>query len=761
MAIGKLNLGRAPGANGLRPELFKAGGSALVHQLERDYGAVWPVCDGTDSSAPLRTQVFQTWQDAEVVTLHKKGSRSDPNNYRGVFLLDVAGKILATVVEKRIRQATSRWLSDSQNGFREKRSTSHSIHTLRRLQEAVRHADVKTYAVFVDFEKAFDSPPRAALLECLEWIGVPGDLLAVVRAIHEDPKGRVSGSKVWFDILRGIRQGCVLGPTLFIVLLEFAKRMSGIKDLGVKLRCAQRGKREALTIPDDLVGVRFTLDGGEYADDMFIVDTSAARINEALTKLQEVCGSIGLNISAAKTEWLYLHNPSQEELAECSNMRALPERKCCDQVHLNGRPLKHVSCFRYLGSIVSEDGDMAADTRSRVQQSEILLNKYKAVWESELSLHRKIRLLKSHVFPALLYAAEAGNHTQADLKMMEVFLNKCRRRILRIGRRDVEGLVIDNAELQRRCVLPTPLDLLSRRRLNFAAKTIMKPSSITARRMFWAEVDLSKTSGKKVGGRARSSYLNVIAQDFKYLTSGNSESPSGHPRDLDCLMALMSDSPTAVAKALKAMHPDTTKGSSIRLVNSRPKIHACEVASCHASFAERKELNRHVRRCHNQSEDGKVGEAGGPPGAGGGPPFHCSFCSRSFRTLGWLNRHIETNHGVAAPSKPNTPPTAVVGTTKVARRGRSTNTTVDISLPPPAAARPKEGAPTLVQIPVSSPGDGGVRSCKGSRQSRRLRERRGDSSGNPDSEQGVLQCFHSRNSGVFTLAAIEERTLTI
>jgi hypothetical protein len=44
------------------------------------------------------------------------------------------------------------------------------------------------------------------------------------------------------------------------------------------------------------------LDGGEYADDMFMVDTSAARINEALTKLQEVCGSIGLNISAAKTE---------------------------------------------------------------------------------------------------------------------------------------------------------------------------------------------------------------------------------------------------------------------------------------------------------------------------------------------------------------------------------------------------------------------------------------------------------------------------
>jgi hypothetical protein len=60
----------------------------------------------------------------------------------------------------------------------------------------VRAADTKTNAVFIDFEKAFNSPARGALYEYLKWIGCPPDLLAMVRAIHEDPKGKVSVASV-------------------------------------------------------------------------------------------------------------------------------------------------------------------------------------------------------------------------------------------------------------------------------------------------------------------------------------------------------------------------------------------------------------------------------------------------------------------------------------------------------------------------------------------------------------------------------------
>lgn len=419
---------------------------------------------------------------------------------------------------------------------------------------------------------------------------------------------------------------------------------------------------------------------------MFLCDTSPVRLSEALDRLQTVCGNIGLNISAKKTEWLYLHNPNSDELDFCRTRRnpLAGNENCCEQVRLAGKPLKHVSCFKYLGSSVSENGGMVEDTRSRVQQAEVLLEKYHAIWSSELTQRAKVRHLKSHVFPALLYATECGNHTQDDLKMIDIFLNKCRRRILSVGRRHADGLVIDNAELERQCPLPTPLDLLSRRRLAFAAKTITKPSSITARRMFFAEVYQPGT--KKVGGRARSSYLNVLSQDLKYLNSGDSESPF---KDLSHLMAKMSDiGPPGITKALKAMKPDVTRGSSVRLVNQRLKTVSCNVAGCQAAFAEKKELNRHIRRCHSNEDKG-----GSAPVGVGEFPFNCNSCSRSFRTVGWLNRHITANHGLAAPYVPSVPP--------LVPRTRVGSPISNVSRPSQGSAMAIEGGnpPTLFNPP--------------------------------------------------------------
>jgi hypothetical protein len=109
--------------------------------------------------SPPPFQVYQEWQDADVVTLYKmKGNRKDPTNYRGIFLLDIAGKILASVIDARIKKLIERNVSDTQCGFRPRRSTSHLIHILRRAQEACRVSNLKAYAVFIDFKKALILP---------------------------------------------------------------------------------------------------------------------------------------------------------------------------------------------------------------------------------------------------------------------------------------------------------------------------------------------------------------------------------------------------------------------------------------------------------------------------------------------------------------------------------------------------------------------------------------------------------------------------
>jgi hypothetical protein len=91
--ITKLGRRTAPGSNGLRPKLFKTGGSV-----------------GGKNYA----HIFQTWQDADVITLYKqKGDPTDPGNFRGIFLLDVAGKVLTSVIGKRLKVLIEETVSDS------------------------------------------------------------------------------------------------------------------------------------------------------------------------------------------------------------------------------------------------------------------------------------------------------------------------------------------------------------------------------------------------------------------------------------------------------------------------------------------------------------------------------------------------------------------------------------------------------------------------------------------------------------------------
>ena len=133
-----------------------------------------------------------------MVTLFKgKGTRSDPNNYRGIFLLEVTGKVFARIIVNRILPVMEERLDPSQFGFtptrgtlqvisiqeegryrnlkvigtvkiwkfgfRPKRGTLQAISILRRIQEEGRYRNQKAYVIFTDLEKAFDSVPCEVL----------------------------------------------------------------------------------------------------------------------------------------------------------------------------------------------------------------------------------------------------------------------------------------------------------------------------------------------------------------------------------------------------------------------------------------------------------------------------------------------------------------------------------------------------------------------------------------------------------------------
>ena len=96
-------------------------------------------------------------KDANIVTLYKnKGDRSDCNNYRGISLLSIVGKVFARVTLNRLQNLALRVYPESQCGFRVRRSTVDTIFSLRQLQEKCREQHQPLFLAFVDLTKAFD-----------------------------------------------------------------------------------------------------------------------------------------------------------------------------------------------------------------------------------------------------------------------------------------------------------------------------------------------------------------------------------------------------------------------------------------------------------------------------------------------------------------------------------------------------------------------------------------------------------------------------
>ena len=85
-------------------------------------------------------------RDAKIIILYKnKGERSDFNNYMGITLLSIVGKVYAKVVLARLQKLDDRVYPESQSGFRAKRSTIDMVFSIRQLQEKCREQNMPLY----------------------------------------------------------------------------------------------------------------------------------------------------------------------------------------------------------------------------------------------------------------------------------------------------------------------------------------------------------------------------------------------------------------------------------------------------------------------------------------------------------------------------------------------------------------------------------------------------------------------------------------
>ena len=235
-AIDSLACGKAPGIDGIPPDLIKRCKTTLLQPLHDLLCQCW-----SEGVVP------QDMRDAKIVTLYKnKGDRRDCNNYRGISLLSVVGKLYARVVLLRLQQLAERVYPVSQCGFRAERSTVDMIFSLRQLQEKCREQQKPLYIAFVDLKKAFDLVSREGLFNILLKIGCPPRLHSMVRSFHDDMRATIQyeGSMSEpLDIKSGVKQGCVLVPTLFGIFFSLLlKHAFGTSTEGVYLHTRSDGQ---------------------------------------------------------------------------------------------------------------------------------------------------------------------------------------------------------------------------------------------------------------------------------------------------------------------------------------------------------------------------------------------------------------------------------------------------------------------------------------------------------------------------------------
>ena len=200
-ALGSITKKKASGGDGIPVELFQILKDDTVKVLNSVCQQIW------------KTQQWpQDWKRSVFIPVPKKGNAKECSNYHTIAVISHASKLMLQILQARLQQYVICELPDVQAGFRKGRGTRDQISNIHWIIKKARVPE-NIYSCFIDYAKAFDCVDHNKLWKFLKEMGISDHLAYLLRSLYAGQEATVRTGHAttdWFQIGKGVRQGCIL-----------------------------------------------------------------------------------------------------------------------------------------------------------------------------------------------------------------------------------------------------------------------------------------------------------------------------------------------------------------------------------------------------------------------------------------------------------------------------------------------------------------------------------------------------------------------
>jgi len=212
------------------------------------------------------------------------------------------------------------------------------------------------------------------LWKILREMGIPDHLTCLLRNLYAGEEVTVRtglGTTDWFQIGKGVHQGCILSPCLFDLYLEYIMRNAGLDEVQAGIKIARRN-----------------INNFRYADDTTVMAESKEELKSLLMKVKEENEKVGLKLNIQKTKILASGPITSWQI--------------------DGEPVETIADFVFLGSKITADGDCSHEIKRHLLLGRKVMTNLDSILKSrDITLPTKVRLVKAMVFPVVMYGCDS------------------------------------------------------------------------------------------------------------------------------------------------------------------------------------------------------------------------------------------------------------------------------------------------------------------------------------------------------------------